>query len=111
MNTKGKKMSAAQCRASASRRALTYCAAAARQRVLADGARQGSGSAGHKHEEIFLCLVKGERAMMMVTTWHQRALVEFGKSTTIPPVKPQRMALDVIISICCAFSGYLRKFR
>ena len=25
----------------------------------------------------------------------------------MPPVKPQRMALEVIISICCAFSGYL----
>ena len=37
-------------------------------------------------------------------------LVELGKSTTMPPVKPQRMALAVIISICCAFSGYLLRF-
>ena len=37
-----------------------------------------------------------------------RTLVELGKSTTMPPVKPQRMALAVIISIWCAFSGYLK---
>jgi hypothetical protein len=36
-------------------------------------------------------------------------LVEFGKSTTMPPVKPHLMALAVIISICCAFSGYLEE--
>ncbi len=34
-------------------------------------------------------------------------ILVFGISVTMPPVKPQRMALEVIISICCAFSGYL----